>query len=579
MATGARLQMMIQDPDLAETAIGRLVEDWLGLEQEHFLDGPITPRLAIVDLDPDNEELQPPVPFDPPERGRPLGRYLKNPYDIESDAFIAVSTFATVWRTIKLFEDQRTLGRQIAWGFGAPQLLVVPRAGWMENAYYERDSHSLQFFSFEANNKVVHTSLSRDIVAHETAHAIIDGIDPDLYDALDPQALALHEGIADLTAMLLAFDSRRLREAILNKTGGRIDKSNAFSSIGEQFGDAIAQGRKPGYLRNLRNHAKLPVDPDREDPEPHALSQVISGVLYELMVEMHNAFRVRYARERFHGEELPASGLALAVAAGLFRRMVLRGLDYLPPGEVTFADFGRAILAADEASPGDRQWGERLRQMFVERRIVRDVAELEVQTNIANTAVAEVNLEGLATSDWVAYKFADDNRRLLGIPEDAEFEVLKRVVVDGRVERPEESATRQSAPPPAEDEGAAEHDEGTGIPFRELLFKVRWSQVEDNPPGFDPPQRRVQTGTTLVIDWNAKRIRALQRPLDFEGRRSHRDAMLEDLAGRGIVEITPPDVTARGGGAPTGVDAVNTNGILRIKQTARLLHVARELDE
>ena len=574
MAIRARLPMMIQDPDLADIAVGKPREDWLGLEQEHFLAGPITPRLAIVDLDPDTETLLDPVQFKLPTGDQKLGRYeLKDDDDVSSREFIAVSTFATVWRTIKLFEEQHVLGREIAWGFGAPQLLVVPRAGWLENAYYERDSHSLQFFSFEVDGKTIHTSLSRDIVAHETTHAIIDGIDPDLYDALDPQSLALHEGIADLVAVLLAFESSRLRLAVLNRTHGRIDESNAFSSIGEQFGDAIAHGPKPGYLRNLCNDVKLPVDPDREDPEPHALSQVISGVLYELLIEMHEHFRAYYANQRFGGDEFKASGIALAVAAGVFRRIVLRGLDYLPPGEVTFADFGLAILAADEASPGDKQWGRKLRRKFVERRIVADESDLAVKTNVDDPAVGAVNLQGLVDSDWVAYKFADDNRTLLGIPADVEFEVLKRVVVDGRVEDPDETAARKRS----EDEGEAAGT--TGTPFRELLFKVRWSQVEDNPPNFDPPKRRVQTGTTLVIDWNAKRIRALQRPLDFEGRRSHRDRMLEDLVGRGIVEITPPDVQAHGGGAPTGVDAVATNGILRVKQTARLLHIARELDE
>src|SRR5690242_18025199 len=327
-----RLPMMIQDPEIAQlSSVGRLVEDWLGLEQEHLLDGPVTTRLAVVDLDPDTEELQAAVAFAPPKGGQRLGRYRVAEKDVQSAPFIAVSSFATVWRTIRLFEEKRTLGREISWGFDAPQLLLVPRAGWMENAYYERLSHSLQFFSFDADGTTIHTSLSRDIVAHETAHALIDGIDPDLYDALDPQALALHEGIADLTAMLLAFDSHRLTRAILDETRGSIEKSNAFSSIGEQFGDAIAGGAKPGYLRNLHNTAKI--DPQHEETEPHALSQVISGVLYELMVEMHAHFKAVYAAERFGGDEFKASGLALAVAARLFRRMVLRGLDYLPPGE------------------------------------------------------------------------------------------------------------------------------------------------------------------------------------------------------------------------------------------------------
>jgi hypothetical protein len=572
----ARLPMMIQDPELAETAISRPVEDWMGLQQEHFVDGPITPRVAVIDLDPDTEELADPVRFEQPDGGRVLGRYVVDRNDIQSIPFIAVSAFATVWRTIRLFEEKRTLGREISWAFDAPQLLVVPRAGWMENAFYERSSHSLQFFSFDAMGTTIHTSLSRDIVAHETAHALIDGIDPDLYDALDPQSLALHEGIADLVAMMLAFSSSQLTHAILGAKLGSIERSNAFSSIAEQFGDAIAKGPKPGFLRNLNNQDKI--DREHEEIEPHALSQVISGVLYELVVEMHEHFKGVYA-PRFGGDRFKASGLALAVAARLFQRMVLRGLDYLPPGEVTFADFGRAILAADEASPGDPQWARRLRQKFVERRIVADESELEVQTNSDDSAIARANLQGLVDSEWVAYKFAGDNRGLLGIPKDAEVEVLKRVLVDGRVASPDDTVARETLA--ARDPNAAADnidEEEVGTPFRELLFKVRWSHVEDNPPGVNPPQRRVQTGVTLVIDWNAKRIRALQRPLDFEARHSARDAMLTDLVGRGLVEIAGPDATRGGARSATGIDAVATDGILRVKQTARLLHIVKEGD-
>ena len=590
-----RLPMMIQDPAISTKDVGRVVEGWTKLDQKHFLDGPITPRVAVIDLDPDTETMGEPVVFQPPVGNQVFGRYVVDRDDVESDPFIAVSTFATVWRTISLYEQKETLGREIAWGFEAPQLLVVPRAGWLENAYYERSSHSLQFFSFESDGKTIHTSLSRDIVSHETAHSLIDGIDPDLYDALDPQSLALHEGIADLTAMLLAFDSRPLTEAILNKTNGRIDESNAFSSIGEQFGKAVDPSRQAGYLRNLRNKKKI--DPTNEEIEPHALSEVISGVLYELMVEMHDHFTDTYAPQ-FGGSRKSASGKALAVAAMIFRRMVLRGLDYLPPGEVTFADFGRAIIAADQASPGESRWRESLRSKFVERRIVPNEQAMDVATNVEHEAVRNASLQGLASSEWVAYKFADHNRILLGIPDDAEFEVLKRVLVDGRVKSPDEhAAAADSSPEPAEapvdrapaaavaaapgpdgDDHPGDGGENAGIPFRELLFKVRWSVVEDNPVGMDSPQRRVQTGTTLVIDWNNKRIRSLLRPRNFAERRSARDAMLNDLVGRGIVEITDPTGRASGHSA-TGIDAVDTDGILRVKQTARLLHIVRGVDE
>ncbi len=582
-----RLPQMIQDPDISVLDIGRVVEDWTQLDEDHYLDGPVTPRVAVVDLNPNTEKLERGAVFEPPTKRRPLGRYRVDKTAIKSIHFIQASVFATVYRTMYIYEQPDTLGRKVRWGFDAPQLLVVPRAGWLANAYYERASHSLQFFSFEAKGKTVHTSLSRDIVAHETAHALIDGIVPDLYDAYDPQSLALHEGIADLTAMLMAFSSNRLRTAILNKTEGSIRTSTAFSSIGEEFGRALDPTGKVGFLRSLTNEDRLNPNGDPADePEPHELSQVISGVLYELMVALHERFRMARA-EQLRITETSASGYALFVAAAQFKRMVLRGLDYLPPGEVTFADFGRAILAADQASFDDESWRLWLRGHFAKRGIVKRAADLDVKTNFANAAVAGADLQALVDSQWAAYSFADANRELLGIPPDAQFEVLERIVVEGRFEsaaaaKDRAAGTRSAA---AAKDAGAEDDEAEGgaadkdtLPVKELLFKVRWSVLERNPKDIGG-QRRTQTGTTLVIDWNKGVIRSLLRPLDFKGRKPARDAMLRRLVEAGVVEIMEADEKAKRGATATGIDAVVTDGVLRVKNTARLLHMVKEIDE
>lgn len=581
---------MIQDPEISMLATDRVVEDWTKLDEDHFLDGPITPRVAVVDLDPNTEKLEPGAVYEPPRGARTLGRYAVDRDQITSTEFIQVSVFATVYRTMYMFEQKDTLGRKISWAFDGPQLLVVPRAGWMPNAYYERSSHSLQFFSFEVDDRVVHTSLSRDIVAHETAHALIDGVNPDLYDALDAQSLALHEGIADLAAMLMAFSSGRLREAVLAETRGSIRKSTAFSSIGEQFGRAIDPSGRAVWLRSLLNTDKLkPGGNPADEPEEHELSQVISGVLYGLMCELHDHYKKEFAARFNLPDEFSASGRALAVAAEQFKRMVLRGLDYMPPGEATFADFGRAILAADQAAFPDDKWRQWLRENLVERRIVQQESDLDVLTNVPNEAVANVDYQGLVDSAWVAYTFAEKNRDLLGIPDDAQFEVLPRVVVEGRfalpeqaMDRAEQDRAKQTSAPAVEDDDAdgADDDDGETFPVKELLFKVRWSEVEDNAPDIGG-QRRVQTGTTLVIDWNEKQIRSLLRPLDFEGRRPARDAMLRRLIENGIIEVTEPDAKARAKGKAfgTGVDAVLTDGVLRIHNTARLLHIVKDLDE
>jgi hypothetical protein len=580
-----RAPLMIQDPDIAVVDIGRQVEEWRGIDEDHYLDGPVTPRVAVVDLDPDTEELEPGAVFVPPRRNQKLGRYQVRTNDLYAPHFIQVSVFATVLRTMYMYEESDTLGRRITWAFGGPQLLVIPRAGWWPNAYYERRSRSLQFFSFRARGKLIHTSLSRDIVAHETAHALIDGIDPDLYDALDPQSLALHEGIADLTAVLIAFRSGRLRKAVLDQTDGSIERSTRFSSIGEEFGRAIDPSGAVGYLRNLLDDSKLDPDGDPGDePEEHVLSQVITGALYRLMVDLHRDYKQRLAQRR--GEsQFSVSGRALFGASEQFKRMILRGLDYLPPGEVTFADYGRAILAADQASFLDDTWRRYIRKEFVRRGIVKRARQLDVETNVPNAALTDIDLQGLVDSSWLAYTFAERNRKLLRIPKDAQFEVMPRIIVNKRFLLPDQNIDQAAAvhEDTSADDDARIEPAAPGaeipLPVKELLFKVRWSVTEDNPPDLGiAPRRRIQTGTTLVIDWDRRLARSLLGPLDLEARKPARDTMLRRLVDRGLLQVTrPDDPDAIRQTLGTGVEAVVTDRVLRVSGTARLLHVARDV--
>ena len=592
-----RVPLMIQDPELSQLTTDRLVEDWLGLDEAHFLDGPITERVAVVDLDPETEAVERGAVFEPPDGRRTFGRYRVDRQRVSSPHFIAVSVFGTVMRTIYLYEEPDTLGRRIAWGFDGPQLLVVPRAGTWANAYYERRSRSLQFYSFRAHGRLVHTSLSRDIVAHETAHALLDGIAPDLYDALDPQGLALHEGVADLTAVLIAFRSPRLRKAVLDQTDGSIEKSTNFSSIGEQFGRAIDPAGHVGWLRNLLDDSVLdPHGDPAAEPEAHQLSQVLTGTLYRFLVELHHDSKRRLSARR-RESPFSVSGRALWAASEQFKRMILRGLDYLPPGEITFADYIRAILAADQASFADDRWRAWIRAECVRRGIVATEADLAVATNAEHPSLASQDLDGLVASDWAAYMFAEANRDLLMIPADAQFEVLPRIIVNKRFELPQtvldraagagaeataeaEAASAAAAgmarTPGHRPEGAHDGPDEGAFPVRELLFKVRWSVTEPNPPDLGAATRRIQTGTTLVIDPDRRLVRSCLGPHSLERRRPARDAALRRLVEAGLVDVSSPDDPAAVRQTfGSGVEAVVTDGILRVKGTGRLLHVAR----
>jgi hypothetical protein len=475
-----RLQMMIQDPRFAPVEGAKRRIEGYDVSTEEFSDGPATKRVAMVDLDANTGQPVAGARFVPPKPGRVLGRFDLPPkseqIDITSRTFNQVSVMATVLKTIAMYEDADVLGRPVHWNFADRQLKVVPRMGLQENAYYNRNSRRLEFYYFQDHvkgNETVFTSLSRDIVAHETGHAILDGIAPHLLDAPTPQSLALHEAIGDITGLLIAISSPGLRVEVLAKTKGSIANANYFSAIAEQFGMA----RGTGALRDLRNDKKIS-DVDRS--EPHSLSEVLTGALYSVLIKMHNKRWDAYSGESdAAAKRYSNSGKALWDSAQQFKRMTLRALDYLPPGEVSFADYARAIIAADQAShPDDAEERGWLKEEFVARGIVSDEQALDV--TVPDPDFAGVDLDALLKDDGAARSFAGQHRDLLRIPVGSQFTVGPRLKVTKKYYH--------------RAEGQAKYSEAT---VTECLLKVWWS---------DPKRPASRAGTTLAIDWTTRRL-------------------------------------------------------------------------
>ena len=539
-----KIPRMIDDPYAFAGEEGELpFEMATTLEEGFFLDGPVTRRVAVLDFDPATGDLVPGARYVPPAGGGKSGGYqLAESGDIYANDFNQVSVFATVLETMAMFEEPDALGRPLTWAFEAPQLLVVPRAGEWANAFYERESHSLQLFFISPDRPdrpKVYTSLSRDVVAHETAHAILDGIVPTLYNAITPQSLGLHEAIADLTALLISFRSRKLRESVLARTQGKLNDSTAFSAVAPEFALARDPGSGAKYLRNLFNQKTL----DREDRsldadgvpnrvnryDPHALSEVLSGALYSVFVRIYDGLRTASPDW--------SSGKALFVAGERLKRMTLRALDYLPPGEISFADYGRALLASDQAGyPGEGEEREWLRQELVRRAVVADAGDLAVETNFDDARLQSYDPEALIDQDWAAYEFANRNRELLAIPPDVSFHVYPRL-------KSTKSYRRKK--------GSAEEEQIT-----ELIFKVSWDEKEPSGlPAPHPPERQVRRGTTVAVDWKTRRVRARLTSDATPGQRSDRDTLLRRMAGDGTLRLETLD------------------GVLRVRAAARMLHI------
>ena len=233
-----------------------------------FGDGPVCPQVAVEDVDVETGDRRPGARWLPRGVGKATGCYDVEIPDIDDidalvrafdqDAFIQVSSFATVLHTIRFFESQDALGRPVDWAFDASQLRVLPQAGIGANACYDRTTGALEFYSFEGHSgRTVHTALSHDIVVHETAHAILDGIAPDLYGATRTESIALHEAIADLAAIVLTLLNEMVVFSLFNISDGTLDIATALAKVAEEYGSEVQAETGVDALRLVKNRSGL----------------------------------------------------------------------------------------------------------------------------------------------------------------------------------------------------------------------------------------------------------------------------------------------------------------------------------
>ena len=147
-----------------------------------------------------------------------------------SPQFHQQMAYAVAMKTIDHFE--RALGRVALWAPREIQratdkeatteyvqrLRIYPHALRAKNAYYSPEHKALLLGYFTASDSaaeglmpgsVVFTAVSHDIVAHETTHALLDGLHRRFREATNPDVFAFHEAFADIVAL---FQHSRCRK-------------------------------------------------------------------------------------------------------------------------------------------------------------------------------------------------------------------------------------------------------------------------------------------------------------------------------------------------------------------------------
>jgi hypothetical protein len=339
--------------------------------------GPVGEYLEVIDHDPPSGCFYEPVD-------------LNEPYLLEQEGlppsegnprFHQQMVYAVSMNTIRNFE--KALGRSALWaprdgtdkdaGF-VRRLRIYPHALREANAYYSPDKKALLFGYFPAEppeigdnlpGGMVFTCLSHNIIAHETTHALLDGLHRCYLEASNPDVLALHEAFADIVALFQQFSIPGVLRSQIAATRGDLTRQHLLSKLAYQFGQAVGCY---GALRdalgdvNKKTGKWRPREPDpdliQKTLEPHTRGSILVAAIFRAFLRVYEARTkdlVRIATQGtgvlpegdIHPDLVNRLAAEAAKVAGHFLRICIRALDYCPPVDVTFGDYMRAMITAD----------------------------------------------------------------------------------------------------------------------------------------------------------------------------------------------------------------------------------------
>jgi len=392
-----RLRVLGFDPSLAtRLATAAFNEIIVELRWEDLSPGPVGEYVEVVDVDPASGVFYHPVDLDHPHL---LARDGLPPSE-SNPHFHQQMAYAVAMATIQHFE--RALGRTALWadrrvkkpdGKYSSQfvrrLRIYPHAVRDRNAYYSPSKKALLFGYFPVGSKedgntpgtVVFTCLSHDIVAHETTHALLDGVHPRFNEPTNPDVHAFHEAFADIVALFQHFTYPSILESQIRRTRGELHTENLLGQLAQQFGQATGRG---AALRDALGDRDERGAWKPRTPDPHALDSalgahdrgaVLVAAVFRAFLLMYRArtadlFRIasqgtgKLPDGEIHPDLTARLAQEAARTADRVLQMCIRAIDYCPPVDITFGDFLRGVITADlDFSPEDR---ESFRIVFIE---------------------------------------------------------------------------------------------------------------------------------------------------------------------------------------------------------------------
>jgi hypothetical protein len=387
-----KMTILAQDPSIRFGPGGPVAFAQVEIPAEILAHGPTGYRVRIVDYDASAQVMYKDLIArrnDDDDLGDPFLRA-----DGESDSdyearllgdpnFHSQNCYAIIMRTLARFE--KALGRRVGWSFEGHQVHVAPHAFALANAFYSEEDKGLFFgyFPDRTGAKMVFTCLSHDVVAHETTHALLDGLRTRFTEASGPDQGAFHEGLADIVALFSIFSLPEMVATALGADAGRRApgepirlihgdllteeklRNSALFGLAEQVGKEMQQIH--GALRrsiNIEPDPGLLASPEYQ--EEHARGELIVAAMMRSFLGMW--------RQRIEGLGTFEGGnynLDMVIEEGVkaadhLLTMSIRALDYCPPTDMDFGTYLAALLTADAELVPDDPHGYRdtLRRTF-----------------------------------------------------------------------------------------------------------------------------------------------------------------------------------------------------------------------
>lgn len=386
--------------------------------EEELGNGPISEYLEVIDFDPASKRFYEPVNLN---HSSILATDGLSPSE-SNPLFHQQMVYAVAMTTIQNFE--RALGRKILWAgqktFNSKgklvneefveKLRIYPHALRQANAYYSPQKVALLFGYFPASadapelqmpGGIIFTCLSHDIIAHETTHAILDGMHRRFTEANHPDTLAFHEAFSDIVALFQHFTFPEVLRHQISKTRGDLASQNILGELAQQFGKAIGNyGSLRDAIGKINPETKQweLLKPDPEDYltvfPPHARGSLLVATIFDAFLSIYKnriADLLRIAtggtgilpEGEIHPDLVNRLASEAAKTAQHILNICIRALDYCPPVDITFGDYLRAIITADvEVVPDDnKNYRIAIIEAFRRRGIYpRDVRNLSVES-------------------------------------------------------------------------------------------------------------------------------------------------------------------------------------------------------